>query len=203
MMPINFFDCLLVAILAFGLIRGRRNGLSHEALRSCRWVVLLLGCAAVYKPAGDFISAAGFFDGVSSYLLAYLGAALVLFFMFSILQRRLHPKLAGTDAFGRGEYYLGMGAGLVRYICMLLIGLALLNARQFTPAEIKAGEKSQLDSYGSTIFPTLRTVQEAVFEESLIGPCIRTHLAFLLIQPTEAKPVEPSGSVAVRARGPR
>ena len=47
-----------------------------------------------------------------------------------------------------------MGSGLVRFSCMLLAALALLNARYFSPTEVRAMEKYQDDVYGSDFFPT-------------------------------------------------
>ena len=193
-MPINIFDCLLVAVLLAGMVRGRKQGVSNEGLRALRWVLLAVGCGLIYRPVGALVCGTGFFDALSAYLLSYLGAALLIFFCFSVLERRAKPKLEGTDIFGRGEYYLGMGAGALRYACMTLMVLAVLNARAFTSYELKAIEKAQLDSYGSSIFPTWRGFQETVFERSFSGPCIRTGLGFLLIDPTEAGQSSPPGT---------
>jgi hypothetical protein len=38
--------------------------------------------------------------------------------------------------------------------------------------------------YGSDFFPTLQTVQTAVFQDSFIGPYIKNYLGILLIKPT-------------------
>jgi hypothetical protein len=62
--------------------------------------------------------------------------------------------------------------------------LALLNARSFDSHEVAAEIKFQNDNYGSQFFPTLRSVQSAVFEKSLTGPWIKRNLALLLIKPT-------------------
>ena len=78
-----------------------------------------------------------------------------------------------------------MGSGLVRFSCMLLTALALLNARFFSPAEVKAMETFQNDVYGSNFFPTLHSLQSVVFERSLLGPWIKENLSFFLIKPTE------------------
>ncbi len=43
----------------------------------------------------------------------------------------------------------------------------------------------QNDMYGSNYFPTWHTAQEVVFERSLAGPWIKSHLGFLLIKPTK------------------
>ena len=117
--------------------------------------------------------------------MAYVGAALLVFLLFAGIKRAFGGKLLGSDIFGRSEYYLGMGSGLVRFSCMLLAALALLNARYFSPTEVRAMEKFQDDVYGSNYFPTFHSLQATVFDRSLTGPWIKENLGFLLIQPTE------------------
>jgi hypothetical protein len=90
----------------------------------------------------------------------------------------------GSDVFGSGEYYLGMVAGVVRYICILIFALAFLNARLYTQTEIASDLAFQNDVYGSNFFPKLYTVQDDVFKKSLIGPQIQKELGFLLIKGT-------------------
>jgi hypothetical protein len=110
---------------------------------------------------------------------------LLVMLVFAGIKRLMGGKLVGSDIFGRSEYYLGMGAGLVRFSCMLLAALALLNARYFSPLEVRAMEKFQDDVYGSNFFPTLHSLQASVFDKSLSGPWIKANLGFLLIKPTE------------------
>jgi hypothetical protein len=78
-----------------------------------------------------------------------------------------------------------MVSGAVRFSCMLLAALALLNARYFNPIEVRAMEARDIDIYGSDFFPGLHTVQASVFDKSLTGPWIKENLGFLLIKPTE------------------
>jgi hypothetical protein len=184
--PFNLFDLLLVTVLVGGAVHGRKNGVSVEVLSMAKWLTLLLVCAAVYGPAGALISATGLFDVLTCYLFTYLGAALVIFLLFSVLERRMGPKLATGDIFGHSEYFLGIGSGMLRFGCMLMVGLALLNAREFTPAEVRALERYQEENYGSNIFPGLHSLQVAVFERSFIGGLIKDDLGFLLITPTVA-----------------
>jgi hypothetical protein len=117
--------------------------------------------------------------------MVYITAALVILGFCAFFKARIGGKLVGSDIFGRSEYYLGMGSGVVRVCCMLLAFLALLNARYFSPMEVKAMEAFQNDVYGSNYFPTWHTAQEVVFEKSIAGPWIRDHLGFLLIKPTQ------------------
>ena len=189
-LPINLFDLMLVAVLAAGLFYGRKRGISVELFGATKWLSLLLGCALLYRPMGILIAQAAGLSLLTAYLLAYTAIALLILFVFSMVQKRLAPKLVGTDAFGRGEYYLGMVSGMVQFGCMLLMGLALLNARAFTPAELRALEQYQEAAYGSAVFPNLHSFQAAVFERSLFGPWIQQDLNFLLIDPTEADQIQ-------------
>ncbi|HEV2394697.1 MAG TPA: CvpA family protein [Verrucomicrobiae bacterium] len=184
-LPINMFDCVLIAVLTLGLLAGRKHGMSEELMSLLKWLAVLIGCAIVYEPAGLWFAQASPFSLLASFLMAYILGALLILGAFSFIKHQLGGKLIGSDIFGRSEYYLGMGSGMVRAGCMLLVGLALLNARYFSPAEVQAMDRFQNDMYGSNYFPTLHSAQQIVFEESVAGPWIRDHFGFLLIKPTE------------------
>ena len=184
-MPFNLFDIVLLLVLAGGIVHGRKHGFSEELLRVIKWVALVFVCAGLYRPIGTTLAQTGVLDLLSCYLVAYLGIALSIFLCFSIVERRLAPRLVGSDVFGRGEYYLGMGSSVVRFACVLLVGLAVLNARKFTPAELRDLERFQEQAYGSAVFPNLHSLQVAVFDKSLTGNWIQQGLGFLLITPTQ------------------
>jgi uncharacterized membrane protein required for colicin V production len=185
-LPINLFDLVVIVVLALGIFRGRKHGMSEELLSLATWLAILFGCAALYQPGGELLTQfTSIFGRLSSYLIAYVAGALLFCLLFAGIKRALGGKLLGSDIFGRSEYYLGMASGLVRFSCILLAALALLNARYFSPTEVKAREKYDNDVYGSSFFPTLHSVQSTVFDRSLTGPWIKENLGFLLIKPTE------------------
>ncbi len=184
-LPVNAFDFVLVAILVVGVFRGRKHGMSEELLLLLKWVALLVGCAFLYAPIGEyFATTTNVFSMLSCYLMAYAAIAMVIVALFALVKKGLGGKLMGSDVFGGAEYYLGMGAGLLRFSAILLMGLALLNARYFSADEVKAMENFQNDVYGSNFFPTLHTVQSWALERSLTGVWIKENLGFLLIKPT-------------------
>ena len=190
-LPFNFFDVVLVVLLVAGILRGRRHGMSEELMGLLMWVAIVFGCAVIYQPGGDLIGQfTSLFSRLTCYLVAYVVGALLVVLLFAGIKRGLDGKLLGSDVFGRSEYYLGMGAGLVRFSCILLAVLALLNARYFSPAEVRAMEKRDIDLYGSTYFPGLHSVQATVFDKSLTGPWIKENLGFLLIVPTKPEDKE-------------
>jgi|SRR5437867_926135 len=184
-LPINLFDFVLVAVLVIGVVRGRKNGMSEELLSLLKWLTILFMGAIVYEPAGKILAGTGPFSLLSSFVMVYVVSALLVLGVFAVIKRGLGGKLLGSDIFGKAEYYLGMGSGLVRVSCMLLTALALLNARYFSPAEVKAMEAFQNDVYGSNFFPGLHSLQSSVFERSLLGPWIKNNLSFFLIKSTE------------------
>ena len=184
-LPINLFDFVVIVVLGAGIAQGRKHGMSEELLGLLTWLAILFGCAALYEPGGQMVAQfTSMFSRLSCYVVAYVGGALLLMLLFAGIHRALGRKLLGSDIFGRAEYYLGMGSGLVRYGCVLLAALALLNARYFSPTEVRAMQKYTDDVYGSDYFPTLHSLQVTVFDKSLTGPWIKNNLGFLLIQPT-------------------
>lgn len=186
--PFNMFDFVVVVILATGLMRGRKQGMSSELLSLAKWLAVLFVCAVAYEPIGSFFKqSTSMMSTLVCYLLGYAGSALIIVLVFMGIHRALGGKLLGSDVFGRTEYYLGMGSGMLRFACGMLVGLALLNARYYSPKEVQAMEKFQNDNYGSNFFPTLHTVQSSVFERSICGKWIKENLGFLLIKPTEGE----------------
>jgi uncharacterized membrane protein required for colicin V production len=184
-LPINGFDLVLIVVLLMGIARGRKLGMSGELLSLLKWVAILFGCAFAYQPVGDmFAQTTGIFSSLSAYIIAYIVAAMLIVGLFALLKRNMDGRLLGSDVFGRAEYYLGMLSGFIRFSCILLTLLAVLNARYYTPTEVRAMQKYQDEWYGSNFFPTWQTMQSAVFEKSLTGPFIRDNLGFLLIKPT-------------------
>ena len=190
-LPINLFDIVVIVVLLAGISRGRKHGMSEELLSLLEWLAILFGCAFIYEPGGLMMAQfTSMFGRLSCYLLAYVGGALLVLLLFAGIKRGMGGKLVGSDIFGRSEYYLGMASGLVRFCCMLLAALALLNARYFSPTEVRAMEKFQDDVYGSNFFPTLHSLQATVFDKSLTGSWVKENLGFLLIKPTEPEQKE-------------
>lgn len=179
--PFGWFDVVLVGVLAFGLFRGRKNGMTKEMLPMFQWVAIVLVAGVGYEMFGQFFINSFGMDKLWAYILGYLSVALVVFFVFLLLKKLFQARLTGSNFFGNGEYYLGMISGLIRYFCILMFALALLNARFYTSAEIAAHNAYVNRWFGSDFFPDLRTVQTGVFKDSLTGPFIKDYLGVVLI----------------------
>jgi len=184
-LPFNWFDIVVIAVLCFGLSRGRKHGMSEELMSLLKWLAIMLGCAFLYQPVGSAIaSPSSVFNTLSGYLMAYVGSALLIAALFGLLKKVTGEKVVSADTFGHSEFYLGMMAGMIRFACMLIAGLAILNARNYNQAEVQKDIKYQNDVYGSTFFPKLYTVQSQIFDHSFSGPWIKQNLGFLLIKST-------------------
>ena len=183
-LPFNWFDIFLLVWLGMGIFRGRKRGMSEELITFLQWMAIVVVSAIAYQPVGAMLQGMSKFSQLTAYIVGYLLTAGCVAVVFLLVKRALGGKLIGSDAFGKSEYYLGMPAGMLRFICMLITALAILNARLYSSQEIAAAKKFQLDNYGSEFFPDLQTLQATVFEKSIMGPPIRKYLGFLLITPT-------------------
>ncbi len=185
-LPVNWFDIFVVVMLFVGYLRGKKNGMSQESLAVMRWVAVMLLPAIAYEPLGLWLANTAHLGKLSAFLIAYLVTALVVALILILLTGKLGEKLKGSDAFGKAEFYLAMPAGMLRFACVVIVLLALLNARYYSTAEVKAAQKYDQDNYGSSFFPHLYSIQDDVFKNSFIGSQVHQHLGFLLIKPTPA-----------------
>src|SRR5262245_20003215 len=144
-LPVNWFDILVLVMLFIGWHRGRKRGMSVEGITMLKWIVLIFAAGLAYQPMGQWLITVAPFSKLFAYIVCYLVAAGAVASLFLLIKRGTRGKMAGSDAFGRGEYYLGMPAGMVRFSCILIAGLALLNARQYRSEEIKGMQQFQLD----------------------------------------------------------
>jgi uncharacterized membrane protein required for colicin V production len=183
-LPFNWFDIFLLIWLGMGIFRGRKRGMSEELMTFVQWIAIVVVCAFTYQPLGAWLHRTAKTAPLTSYIIAYLTVAIVLTAIFLLVKRSLGGKLMGSDVFGKSEYYLGMPAGMLRFLCMAIVGLAILNARLYSREEIAAYQKFQMENYGSEFFPGLQSLQSTVFEQSIAGPPIKKFFGFLLIKPT-------------------
>jgi uncharacterized membrane protein required for colicin V production len=186
-LPFNWFDIAIPIVLIIGVLRGRKHGMSEELMLVLKWIAIIFGCAFGYQMLGDSLAEMTVLNRLQAYITAYLAVAGFIAAAFWLIKKLAHGKLVGSDVFGGGEYYLGMAAGFVRYACILIFALALLNARLYTQAEIKADMKYQNEWYGSDFFPGMQSLQSQVFETSFTGPYLTKGIGLLFIKSTPSE----------------
>ena len=185
-MPFNWFDIVVCLMLFAGYKRGQARGMSQESFTVMKWLAIVILAAIGYEPLGLWISTMATLSKLTSFMIAYAAIAGVVALIFVFLTGSLGEKLKGSDAFGKSEFYLAKPAGMLRFLCIVLALLALLNARFYSTAEVNAMNKFQNDNYGSSFFPTLCSIQDGVFKDSFLGKQAKEYISFLFIKPTPA-----------------
>jgi uncharacterized membrane protein required for colicin V production len=183
----NWFDLLVLATLAIGLLRGRKRGMSEELLDVFMWLCIIVLGALLYRPTGRLLAQITNFGPLASNIMGYTLVATVIALIFASVKRAVGEKLVHSDAFGRFEYYLGMMAGALRFFCILLFLMNFLHAKYISDAERAATAKMQADNFGSISFPTIGSLQHTVFYEAASGKFIRKHLHDQLMEPVAGK----------------
>lgn len=190
-----WFDVFTVALLVWGIFRGRKRGMSEELLSLLQILTILVVCGLYYRPLGDWFARTAGVTHLFAYLFVYVAMVILIVAVFSLARRAVGEKLVSSDLFGRMEYVLGMLAGLLRYSGYLVLGLALLNAPVYTREEIQAQVNAQLQNLGSHFFPTPGQLQESIMKKSFCGQWVQNNLELLLIRPT------PTTDAAAGGRG--
>jgi uncharacterized membrane protein required for colicin V production len=185
--PISWFDFAVVIVLLLGLSKGRKNGMSVELMIMLQWLSIIFAAAFLYKPLGDELCLSSPVSHLFAYIAMYIAVAIVMKIAFSLLKKMMGGKMVGSNVFGRAEYYLGMIAGAVRFTCILIAALALLNAPYYSPQELAKARAYQVDLYGSAFFPGLGATQQQVFKDSMLGSALKHYAGFMLITTTKAE----------------
>ncbi len=200
---VGWVDLLVVLLLVVGVLRGRKRGMSEELLDVIKWSLIVLVAGLLYEPSGRWLSQMSVFSLLSSYIFAYVSIAVLIFSTFALIRNRIGEKLIGSDVFGSAEYYLGMVAGGYRYLCVMLVAMAFLNARYYSPTDLEAARKYQDWNFGTTIFPTPADLQREVFDNSLCGHLTQDYLNVILIHPTARDDKNIGGEGSIRRQRER
>lgn len=198
---VSWVDFVILLLVIAGIFRGRKRGMSEELLDIIKWVAVLTVVAFLHRPAGELLAGTTMFSLLSCYIFVYTLIVILLKVVFGFIRKQIGDKLVSSDFFGSAEYYLGMVAGAFRYVCVIIVALAFINARYYSPEEIQADIDFQKNNFGDIRFPTLATLQNEVFTRSFFGMATRDFAPFLLIPstPPEVKDLR-GGNNVVRAR---
>src|SRR5580658_10362403 len=177
----NYFDILAVAWLIVGWFRGRKRGMSQEFLPTLQWLAIVFVGGMYYQSLSVTVRQYTQFGPLWSNVTAYLLIAIGIHLVYKWFQGAFGEKIVANDPFGRGEFYLGMMAGVVRFACMLVVGMSLMNSRVQTSAELAQMEKFQAAWFSDIRFPTYGEFQQEVLLQSFSGKWVQVHLKSVLI----------------------
>jgi uncharacterized membrane protein required for colicin V production len=180
-LPITWVDFVTLLVLVVGFIRGRKRGLSEEILDLFQWLAIVAVAGLFYKQFAEIIGMKPVLSRLTYYLMAYITLVMLVWLLFSALKKRFGQKLIESDIFGRFEFYGGMGAGMVRWLCMYFVLLSLLHAPFYSDAEREARRREVEYNYGSDFFPSLCKIQDTVFKQSFTGTSAQKYLDVVLM----------------------
>ena len=188
---INWFDLAVVVWLIIGVFRGRKHGMSQELLPLVQWIAVVVATSFLYLPLARLMVQRTGLTLLPCALFSYVFIGCFVYGILGNLKKKLDDAFQEGDYFGGGEYYLGMTSGVIRFICILIAGLALLNSRIVTKAERDATLKMQQQNFESIRFPTFGEVQCAILLDSGTGNIVRAYLPHFLIQTVNATDAPP------------
>jgi hypothetical protein len=151
-----------------------------------QWIALVIVCGMGYPTLAQILIQHLAWGRTVADITGYLAFAVVIYIFFGFLKRLFTERLVKNDTFKGGEYYLGMPAGMVRFACMLLAALALVNAPVYTSQDIANQTAASKANFGGgmmsgSFFPSFNDVQNAIFVQSFTGQYIKSNLGMLLI----------------------
>lgn len=180
----NYVDVIVLILLVVGIFRGRKRGMSEELLSFVQWLVIIFVGSRIYEHTGKMLADFAPFSLMTCYVIVYLSFAALVKLLFTQIQRAVGEKLVGSNFFGDSEYYLGMFAGMIRFGCVILMIMAVLNARLITERERAATARMQSKNFEGISFPTFGSIQQSVLFQSFSGSNTRKYLNFVLIKST-------------------
>jgi uncharacterized membrane protein required for colicin V production len=184
-LTVGWVDFVTLLVVCIGIVRGRKRGLSEELLDTVMWLIIIVAGAFLYRIMGNLLIQKPIFSLLTYYIMSYIAIALVVKIVFVLIKKKFGQKMVESDMFGRMEFYGGMVAGSVRFLCMYLFALSLLHAPHYSE-EYLANRAKEVDyNYGSDFFPHPCKIQASVFQNSFTGKNTEKYLAVLLIEQTD------------------
>jgi uncharacterized membrane protein required for colicin V production len=201
--PLGPLDLMTVAVLIVGILRGRRRGLSQELLPTLQWITIVIVAGLFYEVLAGVLASTQVLSPAFYNLGSYVLIAMAVRIVFGVLKKFFGEKIAGSDFFGRFEYYLGMAAGAVRFTCIYFFLLSFLHAPYYTPDMLAADAKAQEKWFGDIRFPTVGGVQQSFFKGSASGWTAEKCLGNVLVKSMAAPPPDLRGENSVAKRRER
>jgi hypothetical protein len=165
----GWFDIVIPILLGLGFWRGRHNGASNEHIPVIQWFLMCLAGAILSGPLGGLMYKWLGLSQFSSQIFGYLLGASAVFIVFVVLNSFDISQVLDGNFFGKGEPHVGGVLGMVKFILILMVPLAIIHGRKFNEAQINNTLHGKL--YAS------------VFQQSLSGSAISKVGSFLLIDP--------------------
>ncbi len=193
----SWFDLVVAALLVVGFIHGRKRGMSGELVDLMAALAMMVVAGEYYPPVSAFLTRFTNLAMPWANLLSYGAIIFAVFSIIGVVKSKMGSKLVSGDLFGRGEYYLGAFAGLVRYFCYFVVALSVINSKTVSVAEAEAAAAAQEKEFGSSFFPSPKQIHVAIVHKSLFSTLVKNQMESQLLAI-----VDYSGPATVTPSGP-
>jgi len=179
----NLFDALLLGLLGYGGYKGKQDGASGTWLSFIQWLCIALPGGLMGGLFGAGLRALFGAGPFWSQIIGYSLWILLVCCVFGYLYSKGKDEAIDGDKFGRLEYPLGVLAGVLKGLFILLTVMSFLNGRVYTSQVIEASRANQIKEFGTTLFPTVPMLHHMAFNTSFSGPRLKTAFGWALLQP--------------------
>ncbi len=181
----NLYDAIFVAAVLAGMWTSRK-GLPVELLPVARWLTVVLVGAVVYKPIALFFVGLTNISFTTAAVWTYIVVTFGVVMAFVGLKTAIQRTLESSTFLGKADQPLGMVAGGVKALFVIVAVMAVLNTQKSSAAQLAANARMQQDSFGDISFPTPSRLQHDMVAESWFGGLVSSRASFLLIDPAAA-----------------
>ena len=187
-LSLNMFDALILGALGWGIYQGKEEGASSTHVSVVQWMLIGLAGGFMGNLLGSFLLMI-FGSPYWSQLFGFFLWIFMVACFFAYLNSKGKGEWKDADWFGRTEYPLGILGGLIKYFCIILTIMSILNAKHYTPAMIKADRDWQIEEFGSMLFPSFTMLNNTVFNTSFSGPHLTKVFGWAIL-PSAKPPVK-------------
>lgn len=178
--PGNWFDLLVAGLLLFGMVRGAIRGMSEELLALFHWLTVVVVCGLYYRDLGQWFAEYAGVTLVYGYMFVYIALLILISLAFMGLKKLVGEKLVSSDLFGKWERILGVFSGAVRYACVVLVFLAVINAPVYPWEEIE----SDIVAHKFT----LGTIHFQITKQAYVSRLVQDNLSTVLVDNAPSDP---------------
>jgi len=182
---LNMFDAVLAGALGWGIYQGKEHGASTTHVSVVQW--MLIGLAGGF--AGNLLGSLMFSILGSAYwgqLTGYLLWIFIVAAFFAFLNSKGKGEWKDADWFGRLEYPLGVLGCVLKYFCIILTIMSILNAKHYSAEDIRKDRAWQIEEFGSALFPTFTMLNNTVFNTSFCGPYVKKAFSWAILPSAKA-----------------
>ncbi|MGB0583139.1 MAG: hypothetical protein ACPGVU_25935 [Limisphaerales bacterium] len=184
---LNMFDALLLGALGWGVYQGKEQGASSTHVSVVQWMVIALPGGLAGAFLGSFLGpmlGSAYWGQLTGYLIWIF----IVVGFFAFLNSKGASEWKEADWFGKTEYPLGVLGCMIKYFCIVLTVMSLLNANYYTSEMIRRDREWQIEEFGSALFPSFTMLNNTVFNTSFSGPPLKKTFEGWAILPS-AKPL--------------